>query len=331
MLTFKECLREAADALNFAANNINPDQFEKSLILIRKSLNLNSKIIVSGVGKSGIVARKLAATFTSVGMTSIYLNPLDALHGDIGIVNKTDVCLFISNSGDTEELLEIVPYIKQRGSKVISIAGNLESKLVSLSDAFIQAKINRELCPLNLVPTASTTVAMAIGDAIAAVWMNRENISTADFALNHPGGSLGKTIYLKVSDLMVPRNKIQLLSPNDSFKKVIKAITNDGIGIACVKDIKKINQIVGIITDGDVRRTLDKYPSNKLDTIIAENIMSKSPVIINPNELAITGLKIMENNSKLITALPVIDSKVNEILGILRMHDIVNAGLKIIY
>ncbi len=330
MLTFKECLREAANALNFAASNINPDQFEKSLVLISKSLNLNSKIIVSGVGKSGIVARKLAATFTSVGMTSIYLNPLDALHGDLGIVHKTDVCLFLSNSGDTVELLEIIPYIKQRGAKVISIAGNSESKLVSLSDTFIQAKINRELCPLNLAPTASTTVAMAIGDAIAAVWMNRENISAADFAFNHPGGSLGKTVYLKVADLMIPRNKIQLLSPNDSFKKVIKAITNDGIGIACVHNTKKSNQILGIITDGDVRRTLDKHPSNKWENIIAENIMTKSPVIINPKELAITGLKIMENNDKLITALPVIDSKANEIVGILRMHDIVNAGLKII-
>ena len=153
MLTFEECLKEAANALNFfAASNINPDEFEKSLNLIRKSLNLNSKIIVSGVGKSGIVARKLAATFTSVGITSIYLNPLDALHGDLGIVHKTDVCLFLSNSGDTEELLEIVPYIRQRGAKVISIAGNSESKLVALSDAFIQAKINRELCPLNLAP-----------------------------------------------------------------------------------------------------------------------------------------------------------------------------------
>ncbi len=329
MLTFEECLREAANALNFAANNINPDEFEKSLNLISKSLTKNSKIIVSGVGKSGIVARKLASTFTSVGMTSIYLNPLDALHGDLGIVHKTDVCLFLSNSGDTEELLEIIPYIKKRGSKIISIAGNSESKLFKLSDAFILARINRELCPLNLAPTASTTVAMAIGDAIAAVWMNREKISAADFALNHPGGSLGKTIYLKVSDLMIPRDKIKLLSPDDTFKKVIKAITNDGIGIACVHDTKNKHKILGIITDGDVRRTLDKHPPSKWEFIIAKNIMTKSPVIISPNELAITGLQIMENNNKPITDLPVVD-KNNLILGILRMHDIVNAGLKII-
>jgi len=186
LTALSECLLREAEAISDAANQLDDNQVNNSLNIIENCFKQKGKIIISGVGKSGIVARKISATFSSIGLMSIYLNPLDALHGDLGIAAKGDAAIFISNSGNTEELVEILPHLKKRSISIISIVGNENSQLAFKSDSFLNSYVNREICPLNLAPTASTAVAMAIGDALAAVWMERNNISEKDFALNHP-------------------------------------------------------------------------------------------------------------------------------------------------
>ena len=219
----------------------------------------NGKIIISGVGKSGIVARKISATFCSIGLMSIYLNPLDALHGDIGVIAENDVCIILSNSGETEELLEIIPHLKRKCSKFIGIVGNQNSFIKRICDVFLDATVDREICPLNLAPTASTAVAMAIGDALASVFMKRKGISDKDFAVNHPSGLLGKKLTLKVSDLMVPKSALKAINLNTRLDKMIGIITYNEMGCACVQKDDTDESLLGIITDGDLRRALKAF------------------------------------------------------------------------
>ena len=185
-------MQEESAAILAAANRLDNKTVEKSILLLKNCSDNNKKLLLTGVGKSGIVARKLAATFTSIGLTAIYLNPLDALHGDLGIVEKGDVCIIISNSGETKELVQLIPYLKNKGAKQLGILGKINSSIASQIDIILDASVNKEICTLNLAPTASTTVAMAIGDALAVVWMERIGISEKDFAINHPSGQLGK-------------------------------------------------------------------------------------------------------------------------------------------
>lgn len=326
---FTQCLKEEAKAINYAAINLCPKEVDKSLDIIETCLENKSKIVISGVGKSGIIARKMASTFTSVGGLAIYLNPLDALHGDLGVLNKSDIFFLLSNSGETEEMLKIIPHVKKRGVKIISIIGNQDSTIGKISDVVLEAKIDKEVCPLNLAPTTSTTVAMAIGDAIASVWMSRKGISTEDFALNHPAGSLGKKISLGVTDLMIPRSELHLLSPDDSFTRILNVITQDGIGTACVVDPNERNKIIGIITDGDLRRALEKHRSETWKSLVAYDIMSKQPITVNETILAIDALKIMEGKqNRIVWSLPIIHSTKGTLIGLIRLHHLVQAGLK---
>ena len=198
------CLQEEAAAIDAAALRLNPQQVEAALILLDACRNRRAKLVITGVGKSGIVARKIAATFSSVGLTAVFLNPVDALHGDLGIVNSDDVALLLSNSGETDELLAILPHLKRRGTARIAIVGRVSSSIAAGCDVVIDGSVDREVCPLNLAPTASTAVAMAIGDALAAVWMERSGISPEQFAINHPAGALGRQLTITVADLMVP-------------------------------------------------------------------------------------------------------------------------------
>ena len=318
----------AAQAIKDSADYLCPKEVSKCLSLLDICYKSNAKVLLSGVGKSGIVARKIASTFSSIGLKSVYLNPLDALHGDIGLIDTLDICFLISNSGETEELIKFTNHLKKLDIKLMSIVGNIKSSIAKKSDCILAANIDKELCPLNLAPTASTTVALAIGDAIAIEWMRSNQISDQDFAKNHPGGIIGKKLYLKVSDLMIPLKRLKVLKPKDNIKNIISEITRNGNGICLIKYISESRDMYGIITDGDLRRSLNKTSSNQWDELSANDIMTPDPIRVNSNELAIDALCLMEKDkSKPITSLFVFDNS-KSLVGVLRLHDIIQSGLK---
>ena len=321
------CLQEEAAAIAAAAERLSSAEVEAALGLLERCADRKAKLVITGVGKSGIVARKIAATFSSIGLMALFLNPLDALHGDLGVVASEDVCLLLSNSGETAELLEVLPHLKRRGTGRIAIVGRAESSLARGSDVVLVAGVDREVCPLNLAPTASTAVAMAIGDALAAVWMERRGISPADFALNHPAGSLGKQLTLTAADLMVPASQLHPLQLQTSLPEVIGGLTRDGIGSGWVEHPERPGSLVGILTDGDLRRALQDHSSDRWTTLTASDLMTSDPITVSGEELVVHALERMERNRrKPISVLPVVGEN-NRLLGLLRLHDLVQAGL----
>jgi len=327
MSALTRCLREEAAAITSAAERLSNDQVEGALALLERCADRKSKLVITGVGKSGIVARKIAATFSSIGLMALYLNPLDALHGDLGVVASDDVCLLLSNSGETGELLQVLPHLKRRGTARIALVGRFESSLARGSDVVLEASVDREVCPLNLAPTASTAVAMAIGDALAAVWMERRGISPADFAINHPAGSLGKQLTMTVSDLMVPAAQLAPIQPTTPLLEVVGRLTQGAIGSGWVEDPQRAGRLIGLITDGDLRRALRNNGSDRWASLTAADLMTVDPITVAPDLLAVEALKHMEQNRrKPIAVLPVVD--INDRLhGLLRLHDLVQAGL----
>ena len=327
MSALTNCLLIEAKAIANTAEKLDNNQVEATFDLLKICIKNRGKLITSGVGKSGIVARKIAATFSSLGLTSLYLNPLDALHGDLGIVGSEDVCILISNSGETKELLEIIPHLKLRKSSLIALVGKTNSSIAKKSNSVLEATVDRETCPLNLAPTASTSVAMAIGDALATVWMEKNQVSNEEFAKNHPAGQLGKKLTLTISDLMVPIDKIEPILIDASLEEIIIKISSGGIGITWVNCSKEDKKVVGVITDGDLRRGLQQSAANRWKDITAKDIMTKNPVTINNSASIIETIDLMECNSKKpISAIPVL-KKNNEIIGIIRLHDLIQTGL----
>jgi len=321
------CLQEEANAIASAADRLSSDQVEAALQLLERCADRKAKLVITGVGKSGIVARKIAATFSSIGLMALFLNPTDALHGDLGVVAPEDVCLLLSNSGETAELLEVLPHLTRRGTGRIAIVGRSDSSLARGSDVVLEAGVDREVCPLNLAPTASTAVAMAIGDALAAVWMERRGISPADFALNHPAGSLGKQLTLTAADLMVPAGKLHPLDTTTSLPDVIGGLTRDGIGSGWVQRPDQPGALAGLITDGDLRRALQLNSAETWTKLTAADLMTADPITVQGNVLVVKALEQMEHNRrKPISVLPVVDQH-KQLLGLLRLHDLIQAGL----
>ena len=320
-------LIEEAKALCSTASNLDEKEVNRALDLLDNCSNSKYKLIVTGVGKSGIVARKIAATFSSVGLTAIYLNPLDALHGDIGIVNKGDLCLLLSNSGETSEILEIISHLKSRETSFIALTAKKTSTLAKECDVFLSTEVEKEICPLNLAPTASTTVSMAIGDALASAWMDRNNISSEEFAFNHPAGSLGRKLTITVKDVMIPRDKFSSLDEDSSILEIIYQMTLNGIGCCWIKKSIQDFTLMGIITDGDLRRSLEKTESKGWGELKAKDLMTNNPITITEDIMAIEALNLMEkNNKKPVNVIPV-TSKKNEFIGFLRLHDLIQRGL----
>lgn len=318
---------EEAAAIAAAATRLDGDQVEQALNLLEGCAERRAKLVISGVGKSGIVARKIAATFSSIGLMAVYLSPLDALHGDLGVVATDDVVLLLSNSGETQELLEILPHLRRRGTARIALVGRVNSSLAKGCDVVLDGSVDREVCPLNLAPTASTAVAMAIGDALAAVWMERKGISPQDFALNHPAGSLGKQLTLTSSDLMVPVRQLAPLAASTPLPEVIGHLTTDGVGACWVAREDDIEQLWGLITDGDLRRALQSHPPETWNQLTANDLMTPDPITVAGDTLAIQALERMERNRrKAIGVLPVVGDGAR-MLGLLRLHDLVRAGL----
>ncbi|MDB9525405.1 KpsF/GutQ family sugar-phosphate isomerase [Oscillatoria sp. CS-180] len=282
------------------------------------------RVIVSGVGKSGLIARKIAATLTSTGTASLFLHPSDALHGDIGIVSTDDISILISHSGETEELLAMLPYLRQRQIPLIVIVGNPHSSLAKQASVTLHAAVNKEACPLNLAPTVSTTVALAIGDALAVTLMHLKGITSESFAYNHPAGRLGKRLTLRVADLMHADAENPIVGLQDSWFLILDTITQKGLGAVNITDSS--GRLFGLITDGDVRRALQKFSPDNWSNLTSQQIMTSNPVTASPDQLAYDAMQTMEQRPSQISVMPVIDD--NQVcVGLLRLHDIVRSGI----
>lgn len=327
------CLEEEAAAIAAAAERLDAGQVELALRQLEACRQRRAKLVITGVGKSGIVARKIAATFSSIGLTSVFLNAVDALHGDLGIVNADDVALLLSNSGETEELLAILPHLKRRGTARIALVGRIDSSLARGCDVVLDGSVDREVCPLNLAPTASTAVAMAIGDALAAVWMERAGISPEDFAINHPAGSLGRQLTLTVAEVMVPASELTPLAPDAPLPEVIAHLTQGSssrgsLGASWVHAPGEPTRLAGLITDGDLRRTLQRHEPGAWGLVTAGQMATADPITVTADVLAATALELMERNPrKAISVLPVVEAnQPGRVTGLLRLHDLVQAG-----
>ena len=292
------------------------DNFASAIDLIYKC---KGKVVVMGIGKSGIIAQKIVATFNSTGTYSIFLHTSDTIHGDLGAVREDDVVLIISKSGSTNEIKTLIPIFKALKIKIISIAGNTHSELGRLSDITIDASVNKEACPHNLAPTSSTTVTLVIGDAMAISLLQKNGFSENDFASLHPGGNLGAKLLLKVEDIMVKGKEVPAVKESASMKEVIYEMSSKRLGCTAVTSGKIIK---GFITDGDIRRYLEK--NMNLENTKAKDVMTKNPKRIKENILAKRALEYMENNK--ITQLIVTD-KNGKLSGIVHMHKLIETGL----
>ena len=268
-------------------NQLN-DQFVNVVNLI---LNSNGKVIITGIGKSAIVSMKISSTLNSTGTSSVFLHAADAMHGDLGLVNPSDLIIIISNSGSSNEIKDLVPHLKKRGNIIISITGNLNSFLAKKSDYILSCFVEEEACPNNLAPTSSTTSQMALGDALAISLLKLRGFKTEDFAIHHPGGSLGRKLNMTLKDL-ASNNPIPIVKEESEIKEVIKEITSNRLGITLV--MKKQN-LLGIITDGDIRRMLDE--NEDIVNLRAKDIMSKNPILFDENMLVELASKEIKNKS----------------------------------
>ncbi|PYS75637.1 MAG: KpsF/GutQ family sugar-phosphate isomerase [Acidobacteria bacterium] len=314
-------LRMEAEAVERTATRLSREAVEHAVRLLAAC---RGKVVTVGVGKSGHVAQKVAATLTSTGTPAVFLHPSDALHGGIGLVNGDDIVIVFSNSGETAEVLELLPYLQHRHAAVVAVVGNLNSALARRADVVLDASVEQEACPLNLAPTTSTTVALAIGDALAMTLMSVKRLTPEDFAMNHPGGRLGKRLTLKVSDLMHGGEENPTVTSGATLLEVVQAISRGGLGAVNVLD--DASRLAGIVTDGDVRRTLQKVGLADLSELTAAGVMTSAPVVVAPDMLAHAALQLMENRPSQIAVLPVVERD-GRCVGLLRLHDIVRSGL----
>lgn len=314
----KQELLLAAKALSETAEKLNPHALQKAFELI---INCQGKVVLTGLGKTGIIARKISATLSSTGTTSIFLHAADGVHGDIGMIQENDVVIAVSNSGSTKELLAVITYTKFIKVPIIALTGNIISPLADSSDVVLDCSVPKEYEPFGLVPTASTTVALAVGDALAVALLKHKNFEEKDFAKFHPGGTIGKKLLLRVSDLMHSGNTLPLVVSDQKMPEVIMEMTSKKLGCTAVIDDK--GHLVGMITDGDLRRQL-QIKQNKLLDYTAAECMTIHPKHAHPEDLAVNALNLMESHK--ITMLPVVDAEKHPV-GMLHMHDLIQAGI----
>lgn len=313
----KEVIRIEAEAVANLSESIN-DQFVKAVNVINES---TGRVVLTGMGKSGLIARKIVATLNSTGTAAIYLHPTDALHGDLGMVRKEDVVILISKSGNTQEIANLLPMLKRLGVKMIAMCGNEKSYLARECDIFLDISVKEEACPHDLAPTASTTATLAMGDALSVALLQKRNFTIEDFALLHPGGSLGKRLSLQISEIMIKGKQIPIVNESASLKDVIIEITTKRLGTTCVVNDKDI--LTGIITDGDLRRLLEK--TLEIKHLKAKDVMTQQPKVLKENYLASFALQQMENYK--ITTLIIVNDE-NKPIGIVHLHDLINLGLQ---
>ncbi|MBK8945253.1 MAG: KpsF/GutQ family sugar-phosphate isomerase [Ignavibacteriae bacterium] len=313
----KKVIEIELDAITELKSRIN-NSFVEAVKLI---YNATGRIIFTGMGKSGLIARKIVATFNSTGTAAFYLHPTDALHGDLGMVRKGDVAILISKSGNTEELKNLILMFKRLEVKIIGILGIMNSTIAKDCDVVIDASVKEEACPYDLAPTSSTTAALVIGDAIAIAVLELRGFTQEDFAMLHPAGSLGKRLSLKISEIMYKANDFPSVNEEASIKDTILEMTKKRLGATCV--LNSNDELIGIVTDGDLRRQLEK--NLDLKNLKAKDIMTKNPKVINENLLASFALQQMENYN--ITSLVALNE--NGIpVGLVHLHDLVKLGLQ---
>ena len=311
----KEVLKIEAEGITALLGQIGPE-FDRAINLI---MACPSRLIITGIGKSGIVGQKISATMNSTGTPSFFLHPVEAMHGDLGIVDSNDVVLAISYSGETAELPMLLETLKKRGIKTIALTGNVNSSLAEFADVVLSAAVPREACPLGLAPTASTTAALAMGDAMAVVLLDRKQFAVSDFRRNHPGGSLGERLMTKVSEVMLTGDLIPAVSETTTFPDAVAMLNEKNVGAVLVMNDE--NKVSGIITDGDIRRLLANGAD--LASLMLADAMTPKPKSIDADLLAADALSIMQRHE--VTLLPVNNIK-GELVGVLHLHDLLGKG-----
>jgi arabinose-5-phosphate isomerase len=310
----REVLNIEAAAVQALATRLD-ENFLHALDVI---LRCEGRVIVSGMGKSGHIASKIAATLSSTGTPAYFVHPAEASHGDLGMITSTDVIIALSYSGESQELMTIVPAIKRQGAKLISMTGNPASSLAKVADVHLNSAVDKEACPMGLAPTASTTAALALGDALAVALLDAKGFGADDFALSHPGGSLGRRLLTRVSDIMRSGERLPMIRENAMLGDAILEISKKGVGMTAIVDAGQ--HVLGIYTDGDLRRTLER----KLDfnTTPISSVMSANPRCISPDSLAAEAVQRMEQYN--ISQMLVVDGQ-NKLVGALNMHDLLHA------
>lgn len=310
----KAVLDAEAQALAAVAARLDHHWTQAVELLLRHE----GKVVVSGIGKSGHIGQKIAATLASTGTPAVFLHAAEAVHGDLGIYTPGDPSILISKSGSTAELLRLIPVLRQFRSPLIAILGNLNSPMAQLADVVLDARVAREADPLNLAPTCSTTVALALGDALAVALMMARRFTPQDFARYHPAGQLGRTLWLKVADVMHQNDAVAWVKPDTPLRQVIIAMSERPLGAACVVDDDSL--LLGIVTDGDLRRALLTHEDIRL--LHAADCMTRQPVTTNPEASLKEASRLMEDRPSQIAVLPVVDSRNRRCLGLIRLHDI---------
>ena len=317
--TFFNVLAKEADEIQLKIKDFKKNQVQNIDHSINAILKCKGKLIVCGIGKSGHIGRKIASTFASTGTPAFYIHPAEASHGDLGMIDSRDLVLCISYSGETEEITQILPIIKKTKAKIISITGNPHSTLAQLSNFYIDINVSREACPLNLAPTSSTTLTLAVGDAIAMSVMVKKKFNSNNFAQSHPGGSLGRRLIYTVEDIMLKGDSLPLVSVNSLLKEVLYEISEKRMGMAIIIDGKK--SLEGIFTDGDLRRILETTPIN-FDSKISR-FMKKNPLTIEPDKNISDAISLL--NKKKINQLVVLN-KNKKVMGALSIHTLLEKG-----
>lgn len=314
----QRALEQESLALSQAATKLSVNFSDAVLRIVENK----GKVVLTGLGKSGHIARKIAATLASTGTPSFFMHPSEALHGDSGMVDQNDILLAIGFNGETREVVEVAKFARRMGLGVISITGNLQSSLALLSDIVLDGSVATEACPLNLAPTSSTTVALALGDALAVALMRKRGFQEVDFARYHPEGALGRKLSL-VKQHMIDMDRMSLLKLNSSFQDTLQKVTQNNLGISPV--VGASHQVEGVVTDGDLRRAILRHQGDVFG-LLAKDIMTEAPKLIQPQALAVDALQLME--TKKITALLVVDDlKRKSLLGLVRMHDLLAAKI----
>jgi arabinose-5-phosphate isomerase len=315
-----ELIRHEAAAIASAAERLDLERFARAVEILA---GCKGAVTTTGAGTSGIVARKIAATLTSTGTSAQFVHPTDALHGGLGVIGRQEVVIAVSNSGETEEISALLPYLRSREVNVIAIVGNLDSTLAREAAVALDAFAEREAGPHGLVPTASVAVALAIGDALALTVMEVKGVTRDAFAANHPSGRLGRRLTLRVRDVMHVGEEQPVIGPQALLLEVVGAITDGGLGAVNVVDDE--GGLLGIVTDGDVRRTLQRCDPAQLGQLRAEEVMTQDPVVTVPDAMAYEALKLMEDRPSQIAVLPVVEDE--RCVGLVRLHDLVRIGL----
>jgi arabinose-5-phosphate isomerase len=313
-------LRHEAEAIAAAADRLDEARFAQAVEILA---NCTGLVATTGAGTSGIVARKIAATLTSTGTPAHYVHPTDALHGGLGVIGRQEVVVAVSNSGETEEISILLPYLRSREVEVIAIVGNLDSTLAREAAVALDSFAEREAGPHGLVPTASVAVALAIADALALTVMETKGITRDAFAANHPSGRLGRRLTLRVSDVMHGEDVQPTIGSDAPLVEVVGSISDGGLGAVNVVDDD--SRLLGIVTDGDLRRTLQRCSPEQLAELRADEIMTRDPIVIGPDAMAYEALRLMEDRPSQIAVLPVVADGL--CVGLVRLHDLVRIGL----